>query len=281
MNYRDVLLGLTTYPEASSSGAVKWAVSLAELLDCRLTAFAADIKVEVPGRLLGNLLIDISALAAAEMNKSRMNASELLAAFTHEAEKRGVPHVEIHEQCLVSAVPDLMADYARMKDLTIMPVPVIDFVDQWYAETVVFQSGRPVLIVSDQSPPAQAKLDTVAVAWDFGRTAARAVADALPLLERAKLVRILCVLNEKSFGSSRGSSELAAHLAHHGVNVVVDEVDAGGRTIGAVMERFTADHQVDLLVMGAYGHSRFREFILGGATKSVMARPPVPTFLSH
>jgi nucleotide-binding universal stress UspA family protein len=281
MNIKDVLLGLTTYPKASNMDAVTWALSFAELINCRLAAFAADVRIEVPGTFLGNALMNVSALAGAEMKKSKENAASLLAAFKEEAEKHRVPHEEIHEHCLIGAVPNLMADYARLRDLTIMPVPVEDYVDQWYAETVVFQSGRPVLIVPEHSPPAAAKLDAVAVAWDFSRTAARAVADALPLLERTKLVRIVCVLNEKSFGSSCRSSELATHLAHHGVNVVVDEVDAGDRSIGDVLAKFAAAHQIDLLVMGAYGHSRFREFILGGATKSVLARPPVPTFLSH
>ncbi len=61
----------------------------------------------------------------------------------------------------------------------------------------------------------------------------------------------------------------------------MDEIDAGGRDIGTVLEQFVAANKIDLLVMGAYGHSRFREFILGGATKSVMSKPPVPVFLSH
>jgi nucleotide-binding universal stress UspA family protein len=281
MNIKDVLLGLTTYPKASSVDAIRWAVSFAELVNCRVAAFAADVKIEVPGTFLGNALMNASALAGAEMKKSRENAASLLAAFTKEAEKHGVPHAEIHEHCLVGDVPDLMADYARLRDLTIIPVPIDDFVDQWYAETVVFQSGRPVLIIPEDLPRTEARLDTVAIAWDFSRTAARAVADSLPLLERAKVVRIVCALNEKSFGSSRGSSELAAHLAHHGVKVVVDEIDAGGRSIGDVLAKFTAAHQIDLLVMGAYGHSRFREFILGGATKSMLSRPLVPTLLSH
>ena len=225
--------------------------------------------------------MNISALAGAEMNKSKENAKSLLATFTEEADKHGVLHEAIHEGCLVGAVPELMADYARLKDLTIIPVPADDSINPGYAELVVFQSGRPVLIVPEELPRTEAKLDAIAVAWDFGRTAARAVADAIPLLERGKTVRILCVTNEKSFKSTRASSELAAHLARHGVEVIVDEVDAAGRTIGDVLTQFVAANKIDLLVMGAYGHSRFREFILGGATRSMISRPPVPTFLSH
>jgi nucleotide-binding universal stress UspA family protein len=281
MNIKDVLLGLTTYPNASNINAIRWAASFAERANCRITAFVADIKMEIPGSLLGNALINVSALAGAEMAKSKENAKRLLAAFTEEADRHGVPHETIHERCLVGAVPDLMADLARLRDLTIIPVPAEDDVDQWYAETVVFQSGRPVLIVPEELPSTVAKFDAIAVAWDFSRTATRAVADAIPLLELAKVVRIVCVTNEKPIESSRAASELAAHLSRHGISVIVDEVDAAGRAIGDVLTQFVAANKIDLLVMGAYGHSRFREFILGGATKSIMSRPPVPTFLSH
>ena len=152
MNIKDVLLSRTTYPKASSVDAIRWAASFAELMNCRLAAVAAEVKIEVPGTFLGNALMNVSALAGAEMKKSKENAASLLAAFTEEAEKHGVPHEEIHEHCLVGTVPDLMADYARLRDLTIIPVPVEDYVDQWHAETVVFQAGRPVLIIPEHLP---------------------------------------------------------------------------------------------------------------------------------
>jgi len=280
MHIRDVLLGLTTYPNPTAIDAVKWSASFAEFMNCRITAFVSDAKIEAPGSLLDNSLINFSAMADEEMKKSKENAQSLLASFDDLAERLGVPHEAIHEHELVGEIPNLLAEYARLRDLTIIPVPAEDYVDQWYAETVVFQSGRPVLIVPE-TIPAEFKLDAVAVAWDFSRTAARAVSDAIPLLERAKVVRIVCVTNEKSFGSSRTTSELAVHLSRHGVNVAVDQVDAGGNSIGDVLTQFVAANKIDLLVMGAYGHSRFREFILGGATKSMMSKPPVPTLFSH
>ncbi len=281
MNIKDVLLTLTTYPEPSSTDAIRWAISFAELLNFRISAFVADVRIEVPGSLISNSLMNVSGLAAAEMKKSRENADTLLACFNDEAERHGVPNESIHERCLIDEVPTLMADYARLRDLTIIPAAADAFVDQWYAETLVFQSGRPVLILPAKPAPTEAQLNSVAVAWDFSRTSARAIADAIPVLERAKTVRILCVTNEKPFESSRASHELATHLSRHGINVIVDEIDAAGRAIGDVMTRFVAANDIDLLVMGAYGHSRFREFFLGGATKSMMSRPPVPTFLSH
>ena len=119
------------------------------------------------------------------------------------------------------------------------------------------------------------------VAWDFSRPATRATADAMPILEKAKRVCVLTVTKEKAIDTRRSGPELAKHLARHGVDVVLDEVDAKGRGIGDVFEAHVTYRNADLLVMGAYGHSRIREFILGGATKRMLARPPLPIFLSH
>ena len=119
------------------------------------------------------------------------------------------------------------------------------------------------------------------MAWDFSRAAARAVADALPILELAKKVRIVTVTREKALDSKRSPEELAKNLARHGIDVVVDEVDSGGNPIGSVLESYIVSHKADLLVMGAFGHSRLREFVLGGATQSLLSKPPLPILFSH
>ena len=144
-------------PSASSVDAIRWAASFAELVELPARRLVAEVKIEVPAVCLGNALMNISALAGAEMKKSKENASELLAAFTEEAGRHGLPHETIHESCLVGVVPNLLADYARLRDLTIIPMPADDKVDQGYAETVVFQSGRPVLIVPEHLPRAEAQ----------------------------------------------------------------------------------------------------------------------------
>jgi nucleotide-binding universal stress UspA family protein len=121
----------------------------------------------------------------------------------------------------------------------------------------------------------------VAVAWDFSRAAARAISDALPMLELAKQVRIVTVVNEKALDTKRSDEEVAKNLARHGINVVLDKVDAKGKSIGAVLESYTSSQAADLLVMGAYGHTRLREFVLGGATRSLLSKPPLPILFSH
>jgi nucleotide-binding universal stress UspA family protein len=146
---------------------------------------------------------------------------------------------------------------------------------------VIFGSGRPTLILPETPRGRPFELGTVVVAWDFSRAATRAVSDALPLLERARKVRIVTVGNEKVFDTKHSAEELAKNLVRHRIDVVLDKIDADGKSIGEVLEAYVHSQKADVLVMGAYGHARWREFILGGATKSLISKPPLPILLSH
>ncbi|HET7257191.1 MAG TPA: universal stress protein [Xanthobacteraceae bacterium] len=282
MEVKDILLALTTYPEATPVSAVDEAVAFAAAVGARISAIACAVKIQAPGNVLAGAVLDVAALVAAEAKKSSTNAKTLLTAFQDAAEKRGVFQDRILEHCLTSEAPGVLVEYARLRDLTIVPVPVGDYFDQWYAEAIIFGSGHPTLVLPHTRKRAGAfALDVVAVAWDFSRPAARAVADALPLLEKAKKVHVLTVANEKVIESRRPTAEFAKYLGRHDVDVVLDTVDAADRRIGDILESYVTSCNADMLVMGAYGHSRIREFILGGATKSMLSRPPLPIFLSH
>jgi nucleotide-binding universal stress UspA family protein len=280
MSFKDVLVALTTYPEPTPVSAVDDAIDLAAALGAKVSAIACEVKINVPGTLLGRRFLNVPAMIGEEAKKSATNAQQLLAAFQGAAEKRGVFQERILEHCLTSEVPELLVEYSRLRDLTIVPVPEGDYLHQWYAESVIFGSGRPTVVLPHGRKRSFA-LDTVIVAWDFSQPATRAIADAMPILEKAKRVCVLTVTKEKAIDTRRSGAELAKHLARHGVDVVLDEVDAKGRGIGDVFEAHVTYRNADLLVMGAYGHSRLREFVLGGATKSMLTRPPAPIFLSH
>ena len=282
MHFKDVLLALTTYPEPTPISALDDAVSLAVALGARISAIACEVKFQVPGSILGKTVLDIPAMVAAEVKKSAANAERLLVSFQEAAEKSGVFQQRVREHCLTSQVPDTLIEHARLRDLTIVPVPEGDHVEQWYSESIIFGSGRPTIILPlARGKAGAASVETVVVAWDFSRAAARAVADSLPILENAKHTFIVTVTNEKVIDTKRSAAELAKHLALHGVDAVLDSVDAAGRRIGEVLKTHVRSRNADLLVMGAYGHSRLREFILGGTTRSLLAQPPVPIFLSH
>ena len=277
MAYRDILVALTSYPDPTPVSAVEDAVSVAATLGAHLAAISCETRVQLPGHFVSAPMV--SGVIAGEAGKSRKNAQQLLAAFDAAAGKAGILHETILEKCLTLEVPDILVEYARLRDLTILPVPASS--DQWYAEAIIFGSGKPTLILPESPNPRPFKLDIVALAWDFSRAAARAVADALPMLERAKQVRIVTVVNEKALDTRRSAEEVAKNLARHGIDVVLDRIDAGGLSIGAVLESYTSSQGADLLVMGAYGHTRLREFVLGGATRSLLAQPPLPILFSH
>jgi nucleotide-binding universal stress UspA family protein len=283
MAFKDILLALTSYPDPTPGGAVDQAVAFAGLLDARISAVAFEVEVQVPGRhFLADMLANIPSLIAAERDKSSKNAHDLLSAFERTATRRGVFQEKILERCKTYQVAELLTGYARTRDLTIVPLREGDGTEHWSAESIIFGSGRPTVILPQASEHGRTlALDTVVIAWDFSRPAARAVADALPILEKAKLVHVVTVTKEKAIDTSRSGTELTKHLAHHGVKIVLDTVDAEGRPIGNVLDAYIASRNADLLVMGAYGHSRVRDFVLGGATKSMVARPPVPVFLSQ
>ncbi len=279
MAFKDILFTLTSYPEPTPSSAVNDAIAVAATLGAHLAAISCEVHVEVPGHFLAGKIANIPGLVAAEAAKSRKNAKDLLAAFDTAAEKSGVSHEMILEKCATHRTPSLLVEYARIRDLTIMPLP--ESYDQWYAEELIFESGRPILVLPTAPLSRPFQLETVVVAWDFSRAAARAVADALPLLEKAKKVRIVTVVNEKPFDTKTSNEDLAKNLGRHGIDAVLDNVDAAGRSIGEVLEAHVLAHKADVLVMGAYGHSKWREIVLGGATKSLLSNPPVPVLFSH
>jgi nucleotide-binding universal stress UspA family protein len=224
-------------------------------------------------------ILDVAGMIEAERKKSALAAQELLDVFEHAAIGRDVLGDLVLLQCTTSEAPTVLTSKSRLRDLTIVPVSEVDGVEQWYAEVVVFGAGRPVLVLPNSGPAPL--LESVIIAWDASRAAARALADAMPILARAKRVSVVTVVNEKPIDGTTTEIELTRHLAKHGVDANYFEIDAKGSTIGDVLRATVAEHGGDLLVMGAYGHSRIRDFILGGATKSMFADTPVPLFLSH
>lgn len=288
MSFRDLLVVLRPYPAGTPDSAVDFAVATAVALGAQTSAIACAITPKVPRSILGDALIDISAMVADERNKSSTDAQRLLKKFEGAvASNQGALGERIFRTCQSFEVAEVLAARARLHDLTILPIPEGDYVSRydarWYAETIIFGSGHPTIVLpQERKGSGPVALDKVIVAWDRSRPAARSISDAMPILQKAKHVRLLTVFGEKSIASEGSGAEFARHLALHGVvNVAVDEVDAEGRTIGEVLQTQAKIHEIDLIVMGAYGRSRLREFILGGATKSMLTHPPTTLFLSH
>src|SRR5262249_13056892 len=143
-----------------------------------------------------------------------------------------------------------------------------------------FDAGRPVLVVPyiQKAPLA---LDRVLVCWDGGRSAARAVGDAMPFLHRAKEVEVVIVQGDAGKSDELPRADIGVHLARHGLKVDVKRIVATGGKVADTILSHAADVGADFLVMGGYGHSRLREFILGGVTRGILGTMTVPVLLSH
>jgi nucleotide-binding universal stress UspA family protein len=282
MAFKDLLLTVATYSEPTTVSAIDTSVAFASAVGAKISAITFEIEFQMPWSPFHKAFPEIPALAAAEEKKSRTNAESLLAAFQDSAKKTGVFQETLVERHQGAGVPDALVGHARVRDLTIVPVPEGDQLQHWYAESVIFGSGRPVLILPHASKrSAGFELGRVVVAWDSSQPASRAVADAVPILKKAKRVDLVTVTNEKVLPAKRSAADLAKNLAYHGIDVSIETVDAAARGIGDVLASYADAHKADILVMGAYGHSRVREFILGGATKSLLSRPPIPILFSH
>ena len=171
---------------------------------------------------------------------------------------------------------------ARRFDLSIIgqAEPESSAVEEIIAESALFESGRPVIIVP-YIQKAPLKLDNVMVCWDGSRAAARAIADSIPLLAKAGRVEVVIVTNERGKQDEIEGADMGEHLARHGLNVDVKRTALGDIDVADVLLSHAADAGSDFIVMGGYGHSRLREFVLGGVTRSIFRSMTAPVLMSH
>ena len=182
----------------------------------------------------------------------------------------------------VVGVGDQFGKIARRFDLAVVDQAVSETnaVQGVIVEAALFDSGRPVICVPYiQKEPL--KLDRVMVCWDGSWVAARAIGDAMPLLQRAGRVEVVIVTKERGKQDQIEGADMGEHLARHGLNVEVKRIPTGDIDVAAMLLSHAADEGIDFIVMGGYGHSRLREFVLGGVTRSILQSMTAPVLMSH
>lgn len=282
MAFRDILLNISTYPEPTPPAAIDHAVQVAASMGGSLSALAITVSIPVAHNRAADALVGLSAIARDEEAKSRRASSADLAHFTAQATAAGVLGDTLSAECHLYEVAKALATAARTRDLCIVPLGAPLEGRTEIAEGVIFGSGRPVLLFGPQSFERPRSIQgRVVVAWDGSRSAARAMADAMPILTRAKDVQVLVVEPEARNTLKAPAFEALRHLKAHQVNASLHEISGHGRSVGDAIETALSERSADLLVMGAYGHSRLRELVLGGATEHMIRTAPVPIFLSH
>jgi nucleotide-binding universal stress UspA family protein len=149
-------------------------------------------------------------------------------------------------------------------------------------EAVLFESGRPIYLVPYVGKKI-APVKTAVIAWDGGAKAARTVNDSIPLLQDREEVIILIINADEREGAHGGApgADIAAHLARHGINAKIELETVTGIDINNAILNFLAESGADLLVMGAYGHSRLREKAFGGVTRSILKEMTAPVLMSN
>ena len=279
MPYKNILVPLTNYPARAPDNVLTAALAVAERFDGRIKAAICKINLPNMSNYLALQVTDIPAIIANARRDCDTAVEELQSAFSSVL-VNGTPSSEVVSfDCFVDTQASGLMGHARLSDLIIVPIAP-DQISFDLMQDLIFGSGRPVLLLPAKVP-AKPSFKVVVVAWDGSRVAARAISDALPFLESAQTVHLVEIVGEKALDKASGVVALERQLLSHGVEAVSDTVPTDGASAGDTIAAYCKDHDADLLVMGAYGHSRIRDFVLGGVTKKFVAEAALPVLLSH
>jgi nucleotide-binding universal stress UspA family protein len=274
---KDIVVNLTG--GAPQEFAADYAISLAKLFDAHIAGIGFIYEPVIPGSVLGGIPTDLIEAQREENTKAAKAATNRFEAAAGEA--RLSAEVRILDASVAGAA-DLFGRIARRFDLAVVGQarPKEGASEELLIEGALFESGRPVVVVPYVQTQA-VTLERVLVCWDGSRPATRAIADALPFLRRAKAIDILAVGGERGKGSELVGTNMARHLVRHGLAVELKRVSAGDVDVPSAIRSHAAEIGADFMVMGGYGHSRLREFILGGVTRTILTSSTIPVLMSH
>jgi nucleotide-binding universal stress UspA family protein len=215
----------------------------------------------------------------AESNK---RARDAITRFEQAAKRAGISMETRLISTSVAGAADQIGRIARRFDLAVVGQPErkASLPDQVVDEGVLFESGRPVIFVPFIHKGGS-KLDRIMVCWDGSRAASRAVADAMPLLKKANKVEVVIISTKPGKDNELPGADLGQHLARHGLDIDVKRITSPDVDVPSTILSYAADSSADMIVMGGYGHSRLREFVLGGATRGLLEAMTVPVLMSH
>jgi nucleotide-binding universal stress UspA family protein len=273
---KDIVVNLSE--PGQTDFAVKYALSVARTFGAHLTGIAFLYDPVIPDGALGGVPMQLIEAQREENCKAAQSAVQR---FEENARAVGVSASSRTVEASVGGGAMVFGKIARRFDLVVLGQSQREYgaSEEVMIESALFVSGRPVMLVPYIQREGLA-LNRVLLCWDGSRTAARAIGDAMPLLERAKEVDVVIVAEERKEEDMTGS-HMAEHLARHGITATVKRLVKGDISIDSVVLSYAADTGADLIVMGGYGHSRFREFILGGMTRGILESMTVPVLMSH
>jgi|CXWL01.1.fsa_nt_gi nucleotide-binding universal stress UspA family protein len=278
MSYQEILAPVITLE--SDQIALSAAAEIAQKFEARATAVivAVDLASAFAEHTsaFSEILVD---LAKGSRSHAALERAKIIAWLEHAPHDFNIRDVTVEDAVQSS---ELVA-HARTADLTVIArSPAHNRARRAMLERVLFKSGRPVLLVPE-APSRERRWGRVMIGWNAKAEAMRAVTGAMPLLKLAREVVVATVdaaPSKAGHGQAPGH-DIAARLAGDGVRVEVRNLDSMGRSDGAALIEEAVSFDADMLVLGAYGHSRAQEFLFGGVTRELLAASPIPLFMAH
>lgn len=270
---------LLTYPDPHSTDIVANIAAVARLLDADLHVLALEADIPEVSNAFSRMLMNLPEMIRNAEKLSAGTGLKLLAAARAEAEAKSVNLTTGVERSHVALLGEAAARHARYFDLALVGWNADNPGIRALAEAAIFNSGRPTMLIPDRPTPT--RFGRVSIAWDGTRVAARAVSDARFVLERATEITIVTVTDDKPIEGADAGERLAERLRQAGLKANFSGVRAEDCPIAETLQRHAHKLGSDLLVMGGYGHSRLRDFVLGGATEGVLSDLRMPVLLSH
>ena len=274
---KDLIVNLTAGEGRDVAGP--YAISIAETFGAHVAGIAFNYEPVIPPTIMGSIP---ASLIDSQRAANETAAAGAIATFDAAAKRAGVSFETRTVTAGLAGAADRFGAMARRFDLSVVAQGEPDKAapEELIAEGALFGSGRPVVVVP-YIQKSGVKLDRVMVAWDASRNAARAVADAMPFLHKAKAIEVVIVASERPKSDEIPGADIGHHLARHGLKVEVKRIVAAGTDVADTILSHAADTSADFIVMGGYGHSRLREFILGGATRGILSSMTIPVLMSH
>ena len=276
--YKNLLVNIPT--ERSPQPVIDGAISLAAHCQARIDAVSVGYESSgLPLAAEGGAAV--AAIFEVEREKALERADAALAMFEAQASRAGLIYSSRAISALQGEAAAILGATARLYDLTVVAQPEFarDTFDNTLAQEILYQSGGPVLFMPYTFKGAfQAR--RVGICWDGSRLAARAVRDAMPLLEQAEAITIITI-NAANVPADASAAHLVRYLSRLEVPTEIDSVTTQRANIQSSILSLAADDSLNLLVMGGYGHSRLKETVFGGVTRDMLESMTVPTLMTH
>jgi nucleotide-binding universal stress UspA family protein len=279
MSFKTLLTVVTD--KAHLQDTIAQAIGFAEALDAHLDVVCIGVDRTQTGYYYAGMN---AAVLQETLHQAKSDATEMALAARGQMEATNLRWGVMDVVCQLADIARVVASYARFSDLAILPRPYgedrgIEL--EPVVEGALFEGQAPVIVL----PPNGKDLklpERISIGWNESAEALRAVRSALPLLKSAQRTHVV-VIDPPSHGPNRSDPGglLSQYLSRHGVHAEIDVLSKAMARVSDVMRRHVTDTNTDMVVMGAYGHSRFREAILGGATRNMLETSETPVFMAH